>query len=160
MKGVRRVKNYVILTGDDFLKFYRQALRNLRQPDRKRIKDTATVRKAVTAIFKAIAEGIVENIGGVFLKRLGYFGVWRSGGKLINTRNYRNVELNEHTDGYQYVLDYFPDTSRNRLVQSLCMDGTFNINIKKGVSKNLRRGMKYKNYYFLIKESNKRRVKL
>lgn len=160
MRGVRRVQNYVIFTGDDFLKFYRESLRLIKHPEKKRIKDTAVLRKSIRAIFQAIAESIVENIGGVYLRRLGYFGVWRSASRVVINRNYKSLEINSHSDGYQYILDYFPDTSRNRYVQSLCMDGMFNTKVKKALSKNLRKGYRYKNYYLYIKETNKRRIKI
>lgn len=155
MKNKRRVVNYAILTDKDFLKYYREQTDSLLKPDNKKIGNCDLIQKATSMIFSEVAEAMLENIGGVQMNRLGYFSIWRSNEPVITTTGYNSPKLNYHTDGYQYFLGYFPDTTKNTKLSGWSMDRTFVKSVKQKLATKLRMGYKYKNFYYMFKYNKK-----
>lgn len=160
MIGKRRVISYSILTGSEFLSFYRSKMKKLTRSKYKRITDTATIQKCISEIFGVVADCISECDGGVNMNGLGYFGVWRSANPMVHMKNYSGIHMNVHSKGYQYFLDFFPDTQRNKATQLLRMDRMFNETLKSKVSNNLKSGKRYKNLYFLFKSAKKCKIRI
>lgn len=154
----RTIPDYVLFTDDEFLAYYRRNAKQLYKSGHKRITDTKILRRVITCLFETIGEHLINNIGGVYLKRLGYFGIWRSATPLVISKNYNSISLNGHSDGYQYVLDFFPDVTRTRALHGWVMDRMFNNIIKKKLYFNLKKGIRYKNYYYILKDSIKNKL--
>lgn len=160
MQGVRRTAATAILTDYEFVKFYREYISSLSKPKNKRISSTGLIQLCVSEIFKHVADDLVNNKAGVVLRRIGYFGIWRVPEISILPTSYRYIELNEHSEGYQYVIDFFPESTSNKLMSIWRMDRMFNNSLKKRISKKLKSGFKYSNLYFTLKEYKKQHIKL
>lgn len=98
--------------------------------------------------FKIIAENLVEKKGGVLIKKLGYFCVWRIPKKM--TYSYNNEELyNHHTGNYVYNLIFLPRTKKKGY-NFFSFERAFNNSLKQGVKEKLKRGFRYKNFMYSI----------
>lgn len=142
----------VTIISNEFTKFYRAEVNKLENKKYITITNNNDVKKVVSEIFKVTAKHIVDNIGGVFLNRIGFFGVWRSFKPLVASAGYPRPRMNKMTDGYQYFLHYSSDVNKNSKFSDWTMDRTFNRAIKSELSKRLNNGVKYRNYlYHFIK---------
>lgn len=150
-----RIKNKAYLTGSDFVKYYRRQVRALVRESDSSITGTNLLVNAVSAIFDEIAKSLTENVAGVHMFNLGYFSVWRSYNRLPVGNYPTSTILNTHSDGYQYFLDFFPETTNNRALYGWAMDRRFNKRVKRKLSQNLKRGYQYKNFYEIFLSNRK-----
>jgi len=157
---ISRAKGKVYLTGSDFVKFYTHQVHQCSRPKEKRIVGTNKVINIVGMIFDEVAKSVTQNIAGIHLYNIGYFGVWRSSTNLlVSTYKNKEIFLNSHTDGYQYVLDFFPDTTNNTVLHGWTMDRMFSRPVKQTLSANLRKGYKYKNFYEIFLNNRENGIK-
>lgn len=106
----------------------------------------------VKMIFQVIAEKLVTNEAGVFIRNFGYFFIWK-----IPNRNLRysitqkgediKTKANFYTDNYMYSPIFVPDNT----LKGWSMDNTFNNTLKQDLSKQLNAGKKYKTYIHTFK---------
>lgn len=116
------------------------------------VENREELKAIVKTIFQVIAERLVENEAGVFIRNFGYFFIWK-----IPNRNLRysittkgeevKTRPNFYTDNYMYSPIFLPDTS----IKSWSMDNTFNNSFKQELSKELNTGKRYKTYMYTFK---------
>ena len=98
------------------------------------------------AFLRRMSGHIVENDAGVFIKKFGYFCIFKHPRKRINRGGFRNI----HTMGHLYLPTFIPIRTDNAM-QQWTMDRTFHkgmINMKMG--NQLRRGKKYKTAFTVL----------
>ena len=106
----------------------------------------------VKIIFQVIAEKLVENEAGVFIRKFGYFFIWK-----IPNRDLRysitkqgeelKTKSNFYTDNFMYSPILLPDNT----IQGWSMDNTFNNTLKQNLSKQFNAGKNYKTYMYTFK---------
>jgi hypothetical protein len=128
-------------------------------PKKYRVEGREELRKLIKTICKHIGNEIVEKPGGVHIRRLGYFFVWKiprkttyhkkiKGGKLEENYNY-------HTNHYMYSPIFLPSIDKNRTFADWSMDNSFTSTVKQGIKNKVSSGFKYKIYPYSIQALNK-----
>ena len=108
--------------------------------------------EAVSAIGEAISETVVDRLGGVFMKKLGYFFIWMIPRPLVNTMPSKNGSVkkyNHHTGNKMYTPIFMP--VKNTWLSLWTMDKKFTKPMKKALSKKLISGKKYKTFFYDFK---------
>jgi len=106
----------------------------------------------VKTIFQVIAEKLVDNEAGVFIRKFGYFFIWKipnRGLRYSITKKGEELKTkpNFYTDNFMYSPIFLPDNS----LQGWSMDNTFNNTLKQDLSKQLNAGKNYKTYMHTFK---------
>lgn len=106
-------------------------------------------RKIIKAFYGKIADALVENDGGVFIKNMGYFCVIRHPKKQVVKVQYLGGKeyFNSKTNNYLYSPMFFGFGKKKALYHFWVMDRAFSVqNVKKRVSKMLLSGKVYKTF--------------
>lgn len=105
--------------------------------------------RIVSELYSVIGEHIVNNPQGVYIDRLGYFGVavyknfcgdiyyFGKEGKFVN-------DMNFDTDGKIYCLFHVWDDTSSRMHRTFNLDYTFSKKVTKPFSDKLIEGLRYK----------------
>lgn len=105
--------------------------------------------KIVSEIYKTVGEHLVNNSQGVYIERLGYFGVavYKNVTGSVTYRN-KQGELvknsNLETDGKMYCLFHVWDDTSTKMLRTFNMDYTFSRKVRKPFSEKLIEGTRYK----------------
>lgn len=95
---------------------------------------------------KRMSNNITENEAGVFIKKFGYFCIFKHPRKKVNKGGYKNI----HTMGHLYLPTFIP-IRKDALMQQWTMDRAFHkgmVNMKMG--NQLRAGKKYKTAFTVL----------
>lgn len=135
------------LTRYETFKKYRD---NKKIPKKHKITSRTEFNKVIQEIFKTVAEHLCYNIGGVYLKDLGYFCHWRSANRLVYKvpvkGGHRNF-YNSFSDGYWYNTHWFnSEFGSKRIFEGWSMEQEFTIRVQMMRYEQLKKGMKYKNF--------------
>lgn len=105
-------------------------------------------RKIINAFYGKIADKLIENEGGVFIKGLGYFSIIIHPKKQMVKVPYQKEEFaNFRTNNYLFMPSFFGVVKGNPLLNFWVMDRTFSRqNVKSRLHKALLSGKKYKTY--------------
>jgi len=95
--------------------------------------------------FKQLADHLLENEAGVFIKNFGYFCIIRHPKKRV-VGKYMSI----HTTGHTYFVTFIP-IRKDTALQQWTMDRTFSKGfVTRKMSTKLRRGKKYKTAYIVL----------
>ena len=95
--------------------------------------------------FKQLADHLLENEAGVFIKNFGYFCIIRHTKKRV-VCNYRYI----YTTGHTYYATFIP-IRKDTALQQWTMDRTFSKGfVTKKMASRLKRGKKYKTAYIVL----------
>jgi nucleoid DNA-binding protein len=116
--------------------------------------------KIVRAFYSKVADNLVENEGGVFLKNFGYFTVIAHPKRQVVKVPYGDVEyFNFNTDNHLYLPTFFNISRGKPLLNLWVMDRTFSRSkVRARLHKALVSGKKFKTYVatlaslYLLKE--------
>ena len=150
-------KPFLFLRGGIFYFHKKKYKKSLTSKTKDIVDNPAEYRQIAYAILKEIADQYINHTYGVYLRKIGYLCVWRSPQKKIRNMYYeadgkgRKLMPNHHTDGYQYHLSLITKYAHRKPLYGWSMDRAFKKNIKRGVSKNLLRGVKYKVDFKLVR---------
>lgn len=109
----------------------------------------------VRVLLKHVAKNIVERTGGVFIRNLGYFFVWKIPRRMLYQRRTKGKKIEEH---FNYITDHhmyspiFMSSGGNSNLRSWLMDNKFSENVKKGIQARINSGFKYRMYPFSLKK--------
>lgn len=123
-------------------------------PFNKRIRGRDTYVEFVQDFFKIVSEHLLNNVGGVYIKDLGYFFIWRIPRKmrfLSFTKDSCVSRYNFHTDHGVYLPVFIAEKANFYW----SMDKRFDRNIKRGLRDRLRKGIKYKMFVSSLKRFKK-----
>lgn len=127
-------------------------------PSKHKIKDRRLFLDVVKAVGDHIAQNIVERKGGVLIKGLGYFFVWKVPRKMTfdikMCGGSKEEHYNYHTGHHMYSPIFMPHLGRNNL-RGWSMDNKFCKNIRMGIKNKLLTGFRYKMYAYSIRIFNK-----
>jgi len=102
--------------------------------------------KFMKQFLKRMSNSITENEAGVFIKKFGYFCIFKHPRKKVNKGGYKNI----HTMGHLYLPTFIP-IRKDALMQQWTMDRAFHkgmVNMKMGTQ--LRAGKKYKTAFTVL----------
>jgi hypothetical protein len=102
--------------------------------------------KFMRQFLKRMSNSITENEAGVFIKKFGYFCIFKHPRKKVNKGGYKNI----HTMGHLYLPTFIP-IRKDTLMQQWTMDRAFHkgmVNMKMGYQ--LRAGKKYKTAFTVL----------
>lgn len=102
--------------------------------------------KFMRIFLRKMSNHITENEAGVFVKKFGYFCIFKHPKKKVNKGGYKNI----HTMGHLYLPTFIP-IRKDVLMQQWTMDRTFHkgmVNMKMG--NQLRAGKKYKTAFTVL----------
>jgi len=112
--------------------------------------------KVVIEIFKTIAFDVVNNRGGVAIKNLGYFFVFRSPKKRIASYVYPDgtseMYYNQKKDARYIEPMFYPVKERHLPPYCWSMDNSYVHSIAQSVKENVYAGKKYKNYIYTVQK--------
>jgi hypothetical protein len=95
---------------------------------------------------KRLSNSLTENEAGVFIKKFGYFCIFKHPKKKVNKGGYKNI----HTMGHLYLPTFIP-IRKDATMQQWTMDRAFHkgmVNMKMG--NQLRAGKKYKTAFTVL----------
>jgi hypothetical protein len=109
-------------------------------------------KKIVNALYGKVANGLIDNDGGVFIKNLGYFSIIMHPKKQMVRVPYQKEEFaNFRTNNYLFMPTFFGVTKGNPLLNFWVMDRSFSrTKVKQRLHKALLAGKKYKTYVSTI----------
>lgn len=133
---------------------------NERIPEKYRVKDRENLRRMIKTICKHIGREVVECRGGVHVRRLGYFFIWKIPRKMTYTTQVRGGNLKEnfnyHSEHYMYSPIFLPSLDNKNTLKDWSMDNAFSASIKQGVKRKIKSGFNYKIYPFSITKFNRK----
>lgn len=111
--------------------------------NRRDVKDFVEYGKILTEFYRIAEKHLADNLGGIYIDKLGYFGVC----KHVETPSKRIAYLREHmgkynTDGDVYYLSFVP-ISYTTIERTYSMDLAFTKIMKTRLTENLRNGYAY-----------------
>lgn len=140
-------------------RIYTEYLKYEKIPEKHKVKNRRELRKIVKTICKHIGNEIVDRQGGVHIKRLGYFFVWKIPRKMTYTTQVKGGSLkenfNHHSYHYMYSPIFLPSLDSKNTFKNWSMDNSFSVNVKQGIKHKVRAGFKYKIYPFSITNFNR-----
>lgn len=120
------------------------------------VKDYAEFSLISRTIFKNIAWAMVNKLGGVYVKGLGYFCVWMSPIKMTHTllkaKEGKLISLMNFEEPYRYNPHLFADSSGFSALHGWSMERTFHRDIRIGISENLYNFKPYTFHWSIIKK--------
>ena len=133
------------VTDRDAFTYYRE---NAKHRDKNFTNNIIVHNKVLNLFYGKIADKLVENVGGVFIKGLGYFGIVMHPKKqLIKVPYNKSGYANFKTQNRLFLPMFFGITRGNPLMNFWVMDRTFSRqNVKSRLHKSLMAGKIYKNY--------------
>jgi hypothetical protein len=139
---------------------YTEYLKYDKIPQKHRVSDREELRKILKTICENIGTELVERNGGVHIRRLGYFFVWKIPRKMTYTTQVRNGKLkesyNHHTRHYMFSPIFLPSIDRMRTLKNWSMDNAFTRRVKDGIKEKVRAGFDYKIYPYSITKFNRK----
>jgi hypothetical protein len=137
----------------EYLKYSKRA------PKKVQAKDREELRLIIRTICKHIGKQIVERKAGVHIRKLGYFFVWKVPRKMTYSQFTKGgtteERYNYHTDQHMYSPIFLPSLDARDSLKRWSMDNSFNVKVRRGISKMVRAGFKYKMYAYSIMRLNR-----
>jgi hypothetical protein len=108
--------------------------------------------KIIYTIFKKIRDNLIEKDGGVMVSHFGYFGSVRTYGNKTKRygRKRSDVFLTPWNEGMRLRIIYFP-YKKDPLLRFWSMDFSFSRKVYLAIRNNIRKGKKYKSYFFSLR---------
>lgn len=159
MRVTRFSKPYNILDK----KNYSYYVHNFRKGINKKhwAKDRDELTKILRTICVVMGDFIVERQGGLLMKRLGYFCVWKIPRKLPYKFLVKGQPLEErfnyHTNYHMYSPIFVPNRNKNIFIRYWSMDSTFDNSVRKRLKNKILAEFKYKNYLYSVHRSSRDR---
>lgn len=153
----RVIDPYVLMNHRTHVAYTKYARQEGKIPKKHIAQGREEMRKILTCICKHIAEGMVEEPGGVYIKGIGYFFNWKCPRKMSYHLTIKGKEpeehFNYHTNHYMYFPTFVPMTSRLHARANWTMDKQFDHRIGHGIMHKLKAGFKYRNYLYSLKKT-------
>lgn len=110
--------------------------------------------KILSLFYRKIGEYVTKSSEGVWIDKLGYFGVLNTNLKK-NPKGFKFFdEFNWETKGYAFCLYFMPYQNSSLLFRTFSMDYSFNPKIKSNLSKQLKKRFRYNfNGFMFIKNT-------
>lgn len=125
------------------------------QPKELHAKNRKEFLDIVEEFYKVIGEQLVEREGGVCIKELGYFFIWKIPKKLQYDRLEKGIG---YTTKFNYATNhvmYSPILIPAKRIKYWYLDKTFNNAIKQKLKQKILSGKKYKMYAHTLKQLKK-----
>lgn len=133
---------YTKLVDDKFFRSY------INEGYRRRLTDREDLVEIQRAIFKEISDQIAKSRGGVFIRGVGYFFVWKIPRKLYFWRNMQNEDKPWY--GNVYSIKFYP----SRRLRGWVFTKRWASTLSKKVYHQLLKGFKYRMYLYSLKVFN------
>jgi hypothetical protein len=137
---------------------YKEKTKN--RPKYHKVREEATYRKIIDTVLRVIRERWVNTTGGVYVRNMGYFAVYRTPHKTVSHRNYFSYVDRLDTDGYMYIPSHFTTLRNSDDFYGFNFNETFPHRMTQDLYKNIKAGRRYTLNYFLLKEYLKNRTNL
>lgn len=153
MKEIKRVVDTVsFIHQEDLYKDYKEYKKHI--PKKYQVNRARRLSKIVNELFKSIADNLIEAEGGVTVKGLGYFFIYRSERKRMLQRKLENGEFETYYNIRHQMRKITPmfltPQRRTFPMYSWSLDDSFSISIKLKLGEKLKKGVKYKAYPFTV----------
>lgn len=127
------------------------------------VENFQTYGKIVSLFYKKVGEYMIESSEGVWIDKLGYFGVMNTNKKRLPDVNvlFNEEEFNWETGGYSFCLLYQPYQVTSMAFRTFTFDYSYTYGIRSKFSKKLKTGFRY-NYngqMFIKSKDDKKRIK-
>ena len=132
------------VSGREAFSYYRKYAKHR---DKNYTNNLTVYKKIINAFYAKIADKLIEKVGGVFIKGLGYFTILMHPKKQIVKVPYNQEFANFRTNNYLFSPSFFGIANGNPLLNFWVMDRTFSrTNVKKRLHQELMSGKKYKTF--------------
>ena len=153
MKDIKRVVDTVSFIDQSSLyNDYKEYKKHI--PKKYQVSRARRLSKITNELFKSVANNMLEAEGGVTIKGLGYFFIYRSEKKRMLQRKLENGELESYYNirhQMRRIAPMFITPYRKTFtLHSWSLDDSFSISVKLKLRENLKKGMKYKAYPFTV----------
>lgn len=137
---------------------YKEKTKN--RPRNHKVREETTYREIVTTILQIIRDKWVTTTGGVYMKNLGYFAVYRTPHKSVSHNNHFSYVDRLNTDGYMYIPTHFTSLRNSDDFFGFNFNDSFPQRMTGELYKNIKDGRRYTLNYSLMKEYLKNRTNL
>lgn len=125
-----------------------------------KVTDEHVYNKIIRTALNVVKYYWTNSTGGVHLRHLGYFGVYRTPHKTVSHRNTFSYVDRLDTEGYMYIPSHFTDLKRMDSFHGFSLTEGVGKAVKIDMYKNLKDGRRYTLNNFMVKEYlTKRRIK-
>jgi hypothetical protein len=122
------------------------------------VNSQAQLRLITNSLLKKIGDDLIENEGGVMLRNLGYFFVYRSQRKHVFQKEEEDgntkISIYKKHGGKKVQLIFYPCRKGGRPLLGWTLDKNFTDVLKKRLEAKLDRGVTYKMYLYSFKKLN------
>ena len=139
-------------------KAYKEKTKN--RPRNAKVRRELIYRRIVDAVLKTVRENWVNSTGGVYVRHLGYFAVYRTPHKTLSHRDYFSYVDRLITDGYMYIPTHFTTLKTTDDMFGFNFNDSFPHRMTQELYSNLRAGRRYTLNYHIIKNYLKNRTNL
>lgn len=101
-------------------------------------------------ILKEIRSSILNSQGGVYIKKFGYFSLFRSSVRRSMKTIRGKICWNSHTNGYKFMPIFTPCPKADALVKYWSMDRRFSVTLNKELIQKVKDGFRYKNHIYSL----------
>lgn len=153
MKEIKRVVDTVsFIDQKSLIKDYKEYKKHI--PKKYHVTRERRLSKIVNELCKSIADNLVEAEGGVAIRGLGYFFIYRSERKRMLQRKLENGEFENYYNIRHQMRRiapmFMPPIRRSFPLYSWSLDNSFSISVKLKLGDKLKKGVKYKAYPFTV----------
>jgi len=127
------------------------------RPKYHKVREEATYKKIIDTVLRVIRERWVTTTGGIYVKNMGYFAVYRTPHKTISHGNLFSYVDRLNTDGYMYIPSHFTTLRNSDDFYGFNFNDSFPHRMTQEMYQNIKAGRRYTLNYFLIKEYLKNR---
>lgn len=122
-----------------------------------KVRTVRVYKKIIDTTLQVIRERWVTTTGGLYVKSLGYFAVYRTPHKTVSHNNHFSYVDRLITDGYMYIPTHFTSLRNSDDFYGFNFNETFARRMTQELYQNIKEGRRYTLNYFLLKEYLKNR---
>lgn len=127
----------------DFFRYYKSKSEHRNLKNIYRFNDLS---KVVKDFWGIVEDHMLNNSGGVFIDKFGYFCITMNPKKSVSIGRNRKKYLDSHTKTRNFFLTFISST-KDPVFNSFSMDRAFSRKVKKKLVEKLKKGKKYYNYF-------------
>ena len=132
-------------------------LKTKRRSKYNKITDEGTFKKIIYTTLKVLESTWTNSTGGVYMRHVGYLGIYRTPHKSISHRNLYSYVDRLETDGYMYIPAHFTNLRNCDTFYGFTLIERLPQRVKEDMYSNLKEGRRYTLNNFIIKEYLKNR---
>lgn len=134
---------------------YKEKTKN--RPKYHKVREELIFKRIIDTVLRVVKEKWTNSTGGIYMRHLGYFAIYRTPHRTVSHRNYFSYVDRLITDGYMYIPTHFTTLRTSDTFYGFNFNETFPHRMTKDLYVNLQNGRRYTLNYYLLKDYLKQR---